>query len=349
MEMSTAAAPIFDDLVALGDAIRCRVLLLLDGRELTVAEICSVLQTPQSTVSRHLKALSEGGWVASRPEGTSRLYRLARSERDSSAKRLWQVVRDQIASTAAVREDARRLDRVLALRRTRSQEFFRSAAGRWDRLRDELFGKRFQAAALLNLLDERLVVGDLGCGGGQVAETLAPWVRCVIAVDGSAAMLQAARKRLHGVGNVDLRQGRLEALPIDDDELDVAMIVLALHHTPEPAAVVTEAARVLKPGGRLAVIDMAPHDREAYRQQMGHVWLGFSEPQMFEYFAGAGLGATRLQVLAADPDAQGPTLFAASARKPELDGRAVAIAMRQASAGRSGPAVAGAASEEPRT
>ena len=155
------------------------------------------------------------------------------------------------APRPAAAHDQRRLQTALAERRTTSQEFFSSSAGQWDRLRDELFGDRFHLAALAALADATWVVGDLGCGTGQVSAALAPFVARVIAVDASAAMLQAARKRLHDVDNVDLRRGELEALPIDDGRLDAATLMLVLHHVPEPGAALAEVARVLAPGGRV--------------------------------------------------------------------------------------------------
>ena len=121
-----------------------------------------------------------------------------------------------------------------------------------------------------------------------MSAALAPFVQRIVAVDGSAAMLQAARKRLHGIDNVDLRRGELEALPIDDGRLDAATLMLVLHHIAEPSKALSEVARVLKPGGRLIVVDMLPHDRENYRQQMGHVWLGFSEEHTARLLGDAG-------------------------------------------------------------
>jgi ArsR family transcriptional regulator len=314
--MVGASAPaILDHLSVLGDGTRSRILVLLEGRELSVAELCAVLQAPQSTVSRHLKALADGGWVASRPEGTSRLYGLRRDDVEPTAWRLWQVVREQVAAAPAAIQDARRLEAVLDERRTKSQEFFTSSAGQWDRVREELFGGTFHLAALLGLLDDTWVVGDLGCGTGQAAAALAPTVARVVAVDESPAMLQAARARLKGLANVEVRRGRLEALPIDDITLDAAVCMLVLHHLAEPQRALAEAARVLKPDGRLLVVDMTPHDREGYRQQMGHVWLGFAEAQLREWLAAAGLDRIRFLPLATDPRSQGPTLFAAVARR----------------------------------
>src|SRR5712692_7334739 len=274
--MTGRAPAILDHLSALADTTRSRILLLLDRHELTVTELCGIVQLPQSTVSRHLKALSDGEWVAGRAEGTSNLYSIGR-DLDAARRRLWALVREQVGSTPAAVQDQRRLHATLAERRTKSQEFFSSSAGQWDRMRDELFGERFHLAALAALAGGDWVVGDLGCGTGQVSTALAPFVARVIAVDASAAMLQAAKKRLHGFDNVDLRRGELEALPIDDARIDCATLMLVLHHVPEPEKALAEVARVLRPGGRVVLVDMLPHDRESYGQQMGHVWLGFSE------------------------------------------------------------------------
>ena len=140
-------------------------------------------------------------------------------------------------------------------------------------------------------------------------------MRHVIAVDDSAAMLSAARRRVRGLANVDVRRGTLEALPIDDQTLDAATCVLVLHHIPAPEAAFAEIARVMRPGGRVLVTDMMRHDREMYRQQMGHVWLGFGEEQIGRWLGDAGFEDCRFRALPADPKAQGPTLFAASARR----------------------------------
>jgi ArsR family transcriptional regulator len=279
------------------------------------------MQLPQSTVSRHLKALADAGWVSARAEGASNVYTMTR-ELDGAARRLWAIVREQIGGTAAAAEDQRRLHTALSERRTKSQEFFSSSAGQWDRLRDELFGDRFHLAALAAFADSDWVIGDLGCGTGQVTAALAPFVARVVAVDGSAAMLQAARKRLHGSDNVDLRRGDLEALPIDDGRLDAATLMLVLHHVAEPARALAEVARVLKPSGRVIIVDMLPHDREHYRQQMGHLWLGFSEDHTRALLRDAGFGKIRVIPLPPDARAKGPGLFAATAVKLEERGAA---------------------------
>jgi ArsR family transcriptional regulator len=272
-------------------------------------------------VSRHLKALVNGGWITSRAEGTSRLYTMARDDRDPARRRLWLLVREQVGPTAAAAQDQRRLQTALADRRAASQEFFSSSAGQWDRLRDELFGDRFHLAAFAALADPAWTLGDLGCGTGQVSAALAPFVARIVAVDESAAMLQAARKRLHQYGNVDLRRGDLEALPIADHELDAAVMMLVLHHLPDPARALAEIARVLAPGGRVIIADMLPHDRESYRQQMGHVWLGFADEHIRSLLRDGGFDEISVVPLPPDSKAKGPGIFVATGRISEERGR----------------------------
>lgn len=310
----TSSAPILDRLTALADGTRSRILLLLDRHELTVSELCAVLQLPQSTVSRHLKILADDGWIVSRAEGTSRLYRMPSARLDAPTRRLWQLVREQVTATAASAQDLQRLDSVLARRRTATREFFSSRAGQWDRVRGELFGDRSDLIALAGLLDEQWIVGDLGCGAGRLTEVLAPFVSRVIGVDESTPMLTAARRRLGGSANVEFRQGELEALPIETSTLDAALLCLVLHYIAEPVAVLREARRALRPTGRLLVVDMMPHDREDYREQYGHQWLGISREQLHDWCSDAGLQIARYTPLPADPAAKGPTLFACTAR-----------------------------------
>jgi ArsR family transcriptional regulator len=306
---------IFDDLGILADATRSRMLLLLDRNELTVSELCAVLQLPQSTVSRHLKTLLDAGWVTSRKEATSRYYTLMADSRGPAARRLWVVLRDQFGTSAAADQDARRLKTVISGRQTKSREFFESAAGQWDKLREELFGRASHLQALPGLLDPQWTVGDLGCGTGHAASALAPFVHRVLAVDRSGEMLQAARRRLREYPNVEVRRGELESLPIGEGELDAATLLLVLHHVSGPADALREAARVLKPGGRILICDMLPHEREEYRQQMGHIWLGFGEDQMRGLLVDAGFSGVKIVPLASNTAAKGPALFVASARK----------------------------------
>src|SRR6185295_13476818 len=141
--MNSRGPAILDHLSSLADTTRSRILLLLDRHELTVSELCGIMQLPQSTVSRHLKALADSGWIAARAEGTSNLYAMLLTDLDPATRRLWLLVREQVGPTPAAAQDQRRLQAALASRRTKSQEFFSSSAGQWDRMRDELFGGVF--------------------------------------------------------------------------------------------------------------------------------------------------------------------------------------------------------------
>ena len=310
-----AGAPeILGWMASLSDVTRVRALRLLERHELSVAELCDVLQLPQSTVSRHLKVLSDGSWIACRRDGTSRLYAMAEG-RPQPARRLWSLLREQAGENGQAQSDDQRLERVLSARQTRSQAFFATSAGQWDKLRGELFGPGLEVPLLAGLLDESWTIGDLGCGTGGLLEALSPFVAKVVGVDDSSAMLAAARKRTARLPNVRLERGAMESLPLDDACLDAAFLVLVLHHLPEPARALAEAARVLAPGGRLVVMDMQPHDRAEYRGQMGHVWLGFEPAQMERWLAEAGFEAARVRALPPAPTVKGPPLFAATARR----------------------------------
>ena len=306
---------IFDRLGALAEPTRSRILLLLEGTELTVSELCSVMQLPQSTVSRHLKILADESWITARDSGSSRFYTLSVTKLDVVAKRLWQVVREQVRATAAAQQDARRRESVLGARRKSMHAYFSGAAPAWDRIRAELIGERTDLLALLDLLDGSWVVGDLGCGTGQISEAIAPVVKRVIAVDESGAMLTPAKRRLASFENVEVRSGSVESLPVDDGELDVALLFMVTHFVLEPAKVLAEVRRVLKPGGRLLVLDLTAHEREEYSVQMGHVWQGFTEEQLRGWVAESGLTVARYRVLPADPKAKGPALFSLVATK----------------------------------
>ncbi len=306
---------IFNLLANLADTTRTRLLLVLERHELTVGELCTVLQMPQSTVSRHLKVLAEDDWLVALPDGTSRRYRMATQAPDSEAAELWKLVRQRSESLPAAHQDALRVRTVLSTRQARAQEFFASAAGDWDRLRRDMFGERVDLQALLGLADPDWVIGDLGCGTGRVSESLAPFVGKVVAVDASREMLGAARDRLRELDNVDVREGRLESLPLADGELDIAVMFLVLHYVVQPEVALAEAARALRSRGRLLIADMTPHDRRAYQHDMGHAWMGFEHQQIAGWLRDAGLDSITYHELPPDPDASGPAIFVASARR----------------------------------
>jgi ArsR family transcriptional regulator len=321
----TANTSLVDRLTALSEPVRLRLLRLLEKEELSVGELARIVQLPQSTVSRHLKVLSDGGWIVSRSEGTSTLLRLVRDDLEEPHRALWHTVRDQMSPGAELEEDNRRLIGVLNERRGDTQAFFGRVAGQWDGVRQELFGDRATVQSLLALLPQHWTVADIGCGTGNAAEVLAPLVSRVIAVDQSEAMLGAAKKRLKGIENVEFLRGDVEKLPLKDSSVDAAVCVLVLHHIDDPTIACAEMARILKPGGVCLIVDMVEHDRVQYKHAMGHRWLGFGIPELVRLLGAAGLSDVRFSVLPAEADAKGPGLFACTARKaaekPATSGR----------------------------
>jgi len=313
----TPPAPrLLGDLGLLADGTRGRMLLCLCGVELTVAELCDALALPQSTVSRHLKLLADAGWVAARRDGTSRCYALTIEQLDEPSRRLWEIVREDLADSVAVQLDLRRREQVLQRRERNTEAFFSDVADEWDRLRGDLFGETSDLQLVPALLDPGVVVGDLGCGSGRIAATLAPYARAVVGVDASPEMLAVARARLAGLGNVELVQGRIEELPLPTASLDLALVVHLLHHVADPAVALAEVARVLRPGGRLVIADVLPHPYEEYRRTMGHVWLGFGRQAVEAALAQAGLTAERWHEPGVEPGARGPAMFVATAIRP---------------------------------
>lgn len=301
-------------LSSLSDPARLRIMHLLEGQSLLVNDLAEVLQLPQSTVSRHLKQLSEQGWLVSHREGTSHQYRLWVEELDEGAKSLWALARTQTQDWPAVAQDRLRLQTVLSLRQRDSRWFFAGAARDWDRIRTEFFGTQVSLAAVSALLDSSWVIADLGCGTGALLELLGPVCRRVIGVDNSEDMLAAARQRVQDQTNVELFQADLSALPLETNSVNAAICMMTLSYVPDVQTVLKEAKRVLNSEGRLVIVDILPHHREDFRRQMGQTRMGFGEEELTRLLNDSGFSQVCFRPLTPEPQAKGPALFCSIAR-----------------------------------
>ncbi len=306
-----------DRLGALAEPVRVRMMRILESHELTVGEVASVVQLPQSTVSRHLKNLAETGWLTRRLEGTAAFYRLVPDDQPPECRAVWIALRPGLASEVTLLDDRRRAESVMAERRTDSHSFFSRLGGEWDLVRGELFGTRFTPLSLLALVNPTWRVADIGCGIGNVAEVLCPWVERVIGIDPSPEMLSAAKQRLMEIENAEFRDGSAERLPLETRSIDVVTCVLMLHHIADPGECIREMGRVLtteRGGGTLVLVDMLPHTRDEYRRSMGHRHLGFSESEVTEWLRSGGM-RSRWRELPPERASKGPGLFVAVGTK----------------------------------
>ncbi|HYN10726.1 MAG TPA: metalloregulator ArsR/SmtB family transcription factor [Vicinamibacterales bacterium] len=281
----------------LGDDTRLRVLRLLLRESLNVSELTSILGLAQSGVSRHLGLLREAGLVVEDRTGTFAWYRVASEAAATNGKRspLWVWLGDQFErKTAETRADDARLEEV---RRVRHESFAQHGGG--DERRQLVPGRSWAAwSRALGLLLPALDVADLGCGEGYLTIEAARWGRHVIAVDRSKDVLNLARALAvrRKVDNITWKQGDLERLPIPDASVDVALLSQALHHSEHPAAALAEAWRILRPGGRVLILDLREHQESWVRAKLGDRWLGFQDEQLHDLLTGAGFSDINMRV-----------------------------------------------------
>jgi ArsR family transcriptional regulator len=276
----------------LGDEARLRLLRVLDKERFNVKELTGILGLAQSGVSRHLGLLKDAGLVAEERDGAYTFYRVAPSLREQSGGSLWSLLDAQFSSeanAALLKADDARLQEVLRLRRENFEHL-----GPDTRDGRQLVPGRSWAAwsRALGLLLPPLDVADLGCGEGYLTIETARWARHVTGVDRSAGVLArakalAARKKC---ANITWKKGELEKLPIETQTMDVALLSQALHHAADPADALNEAARILKPGGRLLILDLRPHDETWVRDKLGDHWLGFSDGDLTGLLTRTGFG-----------------------------------------------------------
>ena len=300
----------------LADATRLRLLALLAEHELGVSDLCDVVQLPQSTVSRHLKILADEAWVISRRQGTTNLYQVVLDELDQRQRELWIITRDEASDWATLQQDKLRLQQLVINKQQDADAFFADAAERWESIRHELYGKHFTTDAMLGLIPSDWTIADLGCGSGILSAELALFVKQIIGIDNSEPMLIAAQQRTEHTNNIDLRKGELTALPIDEGVVDATLCVIVLSYIEDTQAAIAEMVRVLKPGGRVVIVDLLAHNRDPFRRQMGQVHSGFTTERLTELFHQAGVVDIACRPLPPAAEATGPALLLATATKP---------------------------------
>ncbi len=285
---------------ALADATRLRILALVQAMELSVGELAQVLGQSQPRVSRHVKILCDAGLAERRKEGSWVFVALgdrARVDPVVAALEAWRGAESDHWAVA----DAARLAAVRADRAAAANAWFEANADQWDAIRSLHIAEADVEAAMRDMLGPAALgmLIDIGTGTGRMLELFAPDAVQALGIDRSSEMLRLARAKLaeRGLTNAELRQADLYALPMADAAADVAIIHHVLHFAQQPGAAIAEAARVLRPGGRVLIADFAPHDREEFRAQGGHTRLGFSDEQLHGWFDAAGLAPVRTEAL----------------------------------------------------
>jgi len=293
MYQSLAMPSIIKILRVVADPNRLRILLLLHGEELSVAELQEILAMGQSTISTHLSQLKQAGMVEDRRAGKSSLYKSLAS--DGLLTGMLAQARLELPEAEA---DQLAMRRVLKKRQEKMRAFFDSVAGRLGK--DYVPGRSWKgmAEALLRLMPP-MVIADLGAGEGAFALLLAERATRVIAVDSSAKMIEVAREqaRRNGVKNVEYRLGDMEELPIDDGAVDLVFFSQSLHHALHPERAVEQAWRILSPGGRIVILDLLKHRFEEAREIYADEWLGFSETELAAMLERAGFSAIESSVV----------------------------------------------------
>jgi ArsR family transcriptional regulator len=315
MYQNRAMSSILKTLRAAADPTRLRILLVLEEEELSVAELQEILTLGQSTISSHLAQLKQAGLVEDRKAGKSSLYRILPGGGDGLLTAMLALAEKEVPEASA---DQGEMRRVVKKRQERMRSFFDEMAGRLGK--DYVPGKSWKSlvVALLRLLPP-MTVADLGAGDGSSALLFSQSARQVIAVDSSAKMLEVAREQAvrQGVGNVDFRQGDMEELPIDSGGVELAFFSQSLHHALHPKRALAEALRILKPGGRVVVLDLAKHRFEEARELYADEWLGFGEAELEQMLTEAGFQQPEVAIV--DRDAEAPqfqTLLGMAVKPP---------------------------------
>jgi len=290
-------------LKAAAEPTRLRLLALCAHADLTVSDLTRILGQSQPRISRHLKLLSEAGLLDRMREGNWVYYRLAR--RGVGAELGRTLVDALPQDDAQINLDLERLDAIKRARAAKAEAYFRRNAAKWDEIRSLYVAEEKVEQVLMGLLSGSRVgdLLDVGTGTGRILELLAPQAEHAIGLDMSREMLAVARANLDkaGLRNCELRQGDMYQLPLPPRSVDAVTFHQVLHFGETPAAAIAEAARVLRPGGRLLVADFAAHAVEDLRDTHAHRWLGFRDGDVRDWFLAAGLEPGEPVTLPGDP------------------------------------------------
>jgi ubiquinone/menaquinone biosynthesis C-methylase UbiE len=297
-------ASILKNLRLLADPSRLRILLLVEREELSVAELQEILGMGQSRISTHLAQLKNAGLVEDRRHGKSILYRLKRGVQSNGFSDMLGVLRQAAGEIPEAEQDSEALRLALRRRQDKMRAYFDELAGKFGR--NYVPGRSWQGLAetLLTLMPP-MVIADLGAGEGTFSQLLARRSKKVIAVDNSEKMVEYGRElaQKHGVKNLEYRKGDIEEVPIRDATVDLAFFSQALHHAQHPERAVAEAARILKPGGRIVVLDLLRHSYEEARELYADLWLGFTEVEVTRFLRQAGFKNIETSVVHSEEDA----------------------------------------------
>ena len=292
---------------AAGEETRLRILALLGEAELTVSDLTKILRQSQPRISRHLKLLAEAGLVERFREGSWAFYRLG--ERGSVADIAQALTARLDPADATVLRDRGRLAAVRASRAAAAPNYFSAHAAEWDRLRRLHVADAAVEGAIQAALADRPIHSflDLGTGTGRMLELFGPEIERGLGIDMSLDMLTLARARLEraGLKHCSVRQGDIYELPVPKDSFDVVIVHQVLHFLDDGARAIAEAARTLRPQGRLLVVDFAPHDLEFLREDHAHLRLGFTAETVSQWMSAAGLNVALHRTLPPEPDSEG--------------------------------------------
>ncbi len=278
------------------DPNRLRLILLLEREELSVAELQEILARGQSQISTHLARLKQAGLVDARRTGKNAFYRL------QAPPELMSLLRQAAREVPEAERDRDALRLILRKRQDRMRRYFDELAGK--------FGKQYVpgrswkgiAEALLKLMPP-MVIADLGAGEGTISQLMAQRAKRVIAIDNSEKMVEFGSDlaRQHGIGNLEYRLGDIEDVPIRSGTVDLAFLSQALHHAVDPERAVAEAWRIVKPGGRVAILDLNRHHFEEAREMYADLWLGFTELEIEKYLKNAGFRNVETAIVHREP------------------------------------------------